>query len=127
MDDLKVLGMDYFTGVDMAIQSFHQYLHFYHYIFPSCYLLQVYMCSNHPYGSVWLSLFQFNEYLKLQPGAITAASGLFQLRNLRQDGDSTLFRIGWFAAVCAGLDTVHPNWMDIYFHCLTVHQFGAGG
>ena len=34
--------------------------------------------------------------------------------------------IVWSVAVAAGLDTVHPDWMDISFRRLTIKHLGAG-
>ena len=109
----------------MYIQPFHQYLHSYNYMFPSCYLWQVCLCSYHLYGSVWLSLYQVYSYFQVQPGAIPAATSLVQLGNVRWDGDDMILHIGWSAAVAAGLDTVHPNWMDLSYQHLTSQQIGA--
>ena len=119
--------MPYLTGVVMPIQSFQQYLHSYHFMFPSCYLWQVCLCSYYYYESGWLYLFQVYQLLQVQTGAIPAAAGLTNLVNTIQDGENKIWPIGWSATVVAGLDTVHLDWMDFYFCFLTVHQLGTGG
>ena len=119
--------MAYLDGVAMPIHSFQHYLDSYRFMSPLCYSLQVYMCPYDHYGCGWLSLFQFYSLEKYQPGSIPAAAGLIHLGNEGRDGDNTPCLIIWSAAVSAGLDTVHSNWMALYFRRLTVNQIYTGG
>ena len=96
-------------------------------MFTLCYLWQVYLCSYHLYGSVSLPLFQVYSYLQVQPGEFLAVVGRIHLGNLWWDGDDALCLIGWSTYVVTGLATVHPDWMSISFHHLTIQQIGAGG
>ena len=98
----------------------------YHYMFPSCYLWQVCLCSYHRYVSVWLFYFKFIHLYKSNLD-LPAATGLVHLRNVFQVGDVTLLPIVWSAAVATGLNTIQPDWADISFYRLTVQQLGTGG
>ena len=89
---------------------------------PLRYLLQVCLCSYHRYVSMQLSLFQVYSSLQIQPRLIPSVARLLHLGNVQRDGNGALCPIGWSANIAAGLDTVHPNWMDLSFHHLPVQK-----
>ena len=68
-------------------------------------------------GYIYLKLIHFYNY-NLEKS---------HLRNARRYGDGALFSIGWYTSIAAGLDTVHPNWMALYFHCITEKNISYGG
>ena len=80
------------------------------------------MCSYHHYGSVWLSLPQAYSSLQFQHVSIPAAAGRVHLLNVWWDGYNVFCPIGWSSGFSAGLNTIHPDWITLYFLWFTVQQ-----
>ena len=110
----------------MPIHSLHQYLH----IYKSYLSLVLFMTSLSVFiPPLWQHVLIFISILLIFKSTTWINPRLlrpFPPRNMQQDVYNTIFYIGWSAAVTAGLDTLHPNCIEIYLHLLNVQQLGAG-
>ena len=85
------------------------------------------MCSYHRYGSFWLSLFRVYSSLHVPSREIPAAASHVHLGNVWKNGENDIFPIGCSTTITTGLYTVHPKYMALYIHQITVQQIGSWG